>query len=249
MADSWFSQESQPKKKRIWPAARWLAFFLLVGGVGWFTYKIWFYAEMMRHGELIQLPQYEQQISRLASPKGLSGQVVDRALVETDDNPTLGDSAAPKLVIVEFGDFECDFSSQAATVARTVMARFGDRVRFVYRDYPLGEIHPLAYQAALAAECAREQGKFWIYHDKLYGHEGNLTIDLFTAFAREAGLDERQFERCLADERYRSQVEADLRDGGIAGLRGTPTFFFNGQRVEGQIPEDVFVRIVEKMLE
>jgi len=227
----------------------WAVFAILFFLILFFGYRVSTYYGKIRRGELIDLPQFGTRFTAAVGPATISPSIVDRTEVEAADEPAEGPPAQEaKLTIVEFADFQCPFSKDEATVYRTLMRKYGDRVRFVYRDYPLETIHPDAVQAAIAAECAREQGKFWAYHDKLYGNSPALAFPDLTAYAEEAGLDTVQFEKCLVDERYKDKVATDTALAARLGLRGTPTFFFNGQRIEGAIPADVFESLIEKLL-
>jgi protein-disulfide isomerase len=229
--------------------AGWAMFAVLLGVVGFFGYRVWFYYGQIRRGELVELPQFRSNFTSSGASAAVGSANPDRQVVEAGDHPAEGPAAdVAKLTIVQFADFQCPFSKEEATVVRTLMRKYGDRVRFVYRDYPLVSIHPDATQASLAAECAREQGKFWAYHDKLYLNSPSLGFQDLVRYAEEIGVDTRQFERCLVDERYRDKVEEDRALAERLGLRGTPTFFFNGQRVEGAVPEDVFENLIEKMV-
>lgn len=227
-----------------------VVFILLLALVGFFGYRVWFYAGKIRSGEIIDLPQYRSSFTVSGEAPLLSGAVVGRSSVEKSDNPELGSGAAddPKLTIVEFADFQCPHCHDEHLVVRRLMAKYPDSVRFIYRDFPMESVHPEAFQASLAAECAREQGKFWAYHDRLYANQDALGFQDMLAYGEEAGLLKVQFETCFISERYREKVEEDIRDGKILGLQGTPTFFFNGQRLEGAIPEDVFARIIDEMI-
>jgi protein-disulfide isomerase len=226
----------------------WAVFAVLFGVAALFGYKVWHYAGQIRRGELVDLPQFSQNLTRTGRPSQETSTVLaNRAQVEKDDNPALG-ADVPQITIVEFADFECPFSKQEATAVRRLAAKYGSKVKFVYRDYPLTTIHPHAYQAALAGECAREQGKFWQFHDKLYLNADSLTIPSMTRMAQEAGLDPAQFERCVTDARYRDKVEADIADATALGIPGTPTFYINGQKVEGAIPEDVFDQLISRFV-
>ncbi len=213
-----------------------------------FGYRVWHYAGQIRRGELVELPQYRAAFTVAGTQPTLSSTIVPREQVETEGNPELGaDKDDAKLTIVQFGDFECPFSAATHASVRRMLAKHGDAVRFVYRDYPIAELHPTARTASLAGECAREQGKFWAMHDRMYANQASLGLQDLVRYATEAGLDTTQFETCLIDERYAVRVDEDIAAAQAFGLRGTPTFFFNGQRVEGAIPEDVFERIIVSM--
>lgn len=162
----------------------------------------------------------------------------------TSDDPTLGPLNA-KVTVVEFGDFECPYCGQAFTIIREISTLYKDRVRFIYRDFPLETLHPNAINSAQAGECAHEQGKFWLYHDKLFRNQSRLDKASLKNYAKQVGLDEARFNTCLESARYAQEVAQDFDDGVKAGVKGTPTWFINGQKVEGVIPLEVFKQIID----
>ena len=165
----------------------------------------------------------------------------------TEDDPVFGNPDAP-LKIVEFADFECSFSQEESLIVRELQARFPEQIYFVYRDFPLVDIHPHAFHSAEAANCANDQGKFWPMHDKLYQNMANLTdLDLKT-YALEIGLDIVKFNDCFDQHKYKDEVEVDRADGLAAGVEGTPTFFINGQKVPGAIPMEVWQKILAQYI-
>jgi protein-disulfide isomerase len=237
-----------PESKRNWGCTifGWLlflsaaAFLVLVG-----TKTADYYGRIKR-GEIVELPQFRTQFTASKTPV-LSRSQVERAAVEVSDQPTIGPANAP-LTVVEFADYECPYSKDASSTVRTLAAKFGDKVRVIYRDYPIDSIHPRAKEAAIAGECAREQDKFWAYHDRLYQNSPALNHADLIRYARESGLDEAQFSQCLVAERYKDKVEKDTADALALGVSGTPVFFFNGQKVEGAIPSDTFDAIIQRMI-
>jgi protein-disulfide isomerase len=165
------------------------------------------------------------------------------------DDPVLGPDDAP-ITIIEFADFQCPFCQRHAleTYPQLVEA-YGDRIRFVYKDFPLTSIHPEAYSSALAAACAEEQGKFWEYHDLLFSGAMELNPDSYTAYAEQLGLDMTEFNTCYDEERYAEQVQADYAFGAELGVSSTPTFFVNGIAVVGAQPFSLFAEIIDYELE
>ena len=121
------------------------------------------------------------------------------------------------------------------------------KVKFVYRDYPLS-FHPHAQTAAEAAECAKEQEKYWEYHDKLYNNINDLDNESLKQYAKDLGLDITQFNECLDSGKMASEVEKDFQDGASYGISGTPTFFINGVMVVGAKPYEVFQQVIEQEL-
>ena len=151
--------------------------------------------------------------------------------VSADDDPSTGPSGAP-ITIVEFSDFQCPYCKLSVPVVKEVLAKYPGKVRVVYRDYP-GPNHPYAQQAAEAAQCAGEQGKFWEYHDILFDRQTAGTGWDFSGLAKELGLQLNHFATCLKTGRYREEVAKDLRDGFKLGISSTPTFFVNGRPLVG----------------
>ncbi|HCC22386.1 hypothetical protein A2480_02340 [Candidatus Uhrbacteria bacterium RIFOXYC2_FULL_47_19] len=238
--------------KRRWLAILgWAVFLLILALVLILGVKVFGYYRQIRSGNLVELPQYGTRLS--VENGGNDGH--DVALTETQSllnlagGPVIGPSSDDaKVNVVMFGDFECPFSKDSSTVFRRLSMRYGDRVRFTYLDFPLSSIHPSAALAAEAAECAGEQMRYWEYFDRLYGNSPALSQTDLLQYAREAGLDLEQFERCLNDGRFVSVVEADRVLAERLGLQGTPSFFIDGHRIEGAIPEQDFDRLLQSMI-
>ncbi len=172
-----------------------------------------------------------------------------RVNVTADDDPFLGPEDAP-VVIIEFSDFQCPFCKRFRdqTLDR-ILEEYGDKVKFVYRDFPLEQIHPLALNASLAANCAGEQGKYFEFHDLLFENVQDWSTNGdFSKYAEELGLDMEQFNSCLASGKYVEEVKKDLQDGINAGVTGTPAFFINGIPVSGAQPFEVFKSIIDSEL-
>ena len=143
-----------------------------------------------------------------------------------------GPAEAP-VTLVEFGDYQCPYCGQAHPIVKAVQAKFGNRLRFVFRNFPLAEIHPHAAAAAQAAEAAGAQGKFWPMHDRLFEHQNALGNADLVAHAAEVGLDVARFARELSEGVHEVRVREDFMSGVRSGVNGTPTFFINGVRYEG----------------
>ena len=129
---------------------------------------------------------------------------------------------------VEYGDFECPNCKQAAPAVKLLLTRFTDRVRFVYRHFPLEEVHPHALHAALAAEAAAAQGRFWEMHDLLFENQSHLKPPHLRRYAEQLELDMARYDAEMADERYLQRVREHIASGEESGVRGTPGFFVNG---------------------
>ena len=167
---------------------------------------------------------------------------VPLASVTRDDAAAKGRADAP-VTIVEFSDFQCPACAQAFRDLHELLARRSD-VRLVFRNFPLDSscnegmpraLHPDACLAAMAAECARQQQRFWEYHDRLFENQRTLERDALFRFARELGLDIAAFRTCLDAPETRGRVSEDVRAGIAAGIESTPTLFINGRRIDGAL--------------
>jgi protein-disulfide isomerase len=143
-----------------------------------------------------------------------------------------GPDTAP-VTLIEYGDFECPYCAAAHVIIKEVQRIMGDQLRFVFRHFPLTQIHPHAEQAAEAAEAAGAQGHFWEMHDLLYENQPRLDTPHLVLYAQELGLDIRRFVRELQDGVYREVVRRDFLRGVRSGVNGTPAFFINGVRYDG----------------
>lgn len=169
-----------------------------------------------------------------------------RQVIAKADRPTRGPANAP-VEIIEFSDFQCPFCLNAFPTVNQVLSTYGDRIRFVYRHYPLAN-HPRARPAAEAAQCAHEQGKFWEYHDRLFGNQALLGDDDLKQHAALLGLDAAQFNACYDSQKYKADVDQDIRAGDEAGVSGTPAFYINGRMLSGAQPFEAFKRIIDEEL-
>ena len=166
-----------------------------------------------------------------------------------DKDPMIGDPEAP-ITIVEFSDFQCPFCSRFYTQTYlTLKENYVDtgKVNIVFRDFPLS-FHPEAEPAALAAECANEQGEFWAFHDLIFENQESISASMYLQWADDLGLDVDQFTSCVQSQKYKSEVAKDYSDGGRLGVTGTPGFFINGQLVTGAQPYSVFASAIDAML-
>ena len=148
-----------------------------------------------------------------------------------------GSESAPA-TLVEYGDYECSFCGQAYPIVKNVQRHLGDRLRFVFRNFPISTIHPHAEQAAEAAEAAAVQGKFWEMHDLLYEHQQTLDDQDLRGFAERLGLDRDRFDRDMTGHNLADRVREDFMGGVRSGVNGTPTFFINGARYDESWDED-----------
>jgi|SRR5215216_3176459 len=132
------------------------------------------------------------------------------------------------VTLVEYGDFQCPYCGDAYPVVHELLERFGDRLRFVFRHMPLGDLHPRAPAAAEASEAAAAQGRFWEMHDRLFTHQLELGDEELRGHADAIGLDAERFERELREGVHAARVGEDYRSGAESGIPSTPRFFVNG---------------------
>jgi protein-disulfide isomerase len=169
-----------------------------------------------------------------------------QAALTAGDAPSFGPEDA-KVTVVEFSDFECPYCSKAAQVAHQVREKYGDKVRFVFRQYPL-PMHPNARVAAQASLAADAQGKFWEFHDHLFENQRALDRDSLEKHAKEVGLDMAAFKEALDDDKLGEAVDADMKLGQEVSVRGTPTMFVNGQRVANPTSFEMVSKMIEEGL-
>ena len=166
----------------------------------------------------------------------------------TADDHILGAENA-SVTLIEYSDFECPYCSKHTPTINQLLADYPNDVRVIYRHFPLS-FHPQAENAAIASECAANQGKFWEMHDKLfaYNEAGTLNVANMKQAAVDLGLDAAIFNTCLDNKETLAEVTADYQGGITAGVGGTPATFVNGQIVEGAVPVATFKQIVESLI-
>src|SRR5437588_4040042 len=154
--------------------------------------------------------------------------------------------ASAAVSLVQYADYECPYTRLSTTIVRAVQQQLGEQLRFVFRNFPLTEIHPHALHAALAAEAAAAQGKFWQMHDYIFHHQHTLEDSDLEQFAEAVGLDMQQYARDMAERPYISRIEEDLKSGIRSGVRGTPTFFINGVLYPGSWEQESLLAALEE---
>ena len=168
--------------------------------------------------------------------------------VPVDDDPSFGPADAP-ITLIEFSDYECPYCRKWHTeVYPRLVQTYPDQIRFVYRDFPLISIHSNAAQAAEAANCAGEQGRYWEYSELLFGETLGLSSKAYTGYADQLSLDGTKFAECMDTRRFQAEVEADYNYAAELGIRSTPTFFINGVAIVGAQPFEVFQSLIEQEL-
>jgi protein-disulfide isomerase len=173
---------------------------------------------------------------------------IPRAEIATAGFPSRGPANAP-VTIVEFSDFECPFCKGLYPTMKLVENNYADKVRVVYRQFPLTTIHPNAQKAAEASLCANDQQRFWEFHDVMFEDQTNLSVAALKEKAVKLNLDAATFEACLDSGRHAESVRKDVAEGVRLGITGTPTSFINGRYLNGAVPYSDFVRIIEEELQ
>ncbi|MDP9271896.1 MAG: DsbA family protein [Chloroflexota bacterium] len=150
-------------------------------------------------------------------------------------------AADAMVTLVEYGDYECPYCGEAYPIVKRLQRQMGDRLRFVFRNFPISTSHPHAEAAAEAAEAAAAQERFWEMHDRLYENQRRLGDRDLRMYAEAIGLDLDRFERELADGTHADRVREDFMSGVRSGVNGTPTFFINGRRHDGPFDHDTLL--------
>jgi protein-disulfide isomerase len=163
------------------------------------------------------------------------------------DDPVKGVAAAPVTVAI-FSDFQCPFCSRVEPTLKQIEDSYKGQVKFVWKHQPL-PFHPNAMPAAMAAEAAREQGKFWQMHDKLFENQQALSPENYDKWAKEIGLDVPKFKAAVASGKFKARIEEDMAQGQRIGANGTPTFFINGEKLVGAQPFENFKQVIDRKLQ
>jgi len=155
-------------------------------------------------------------------------------------------SSDAAVTLLEYGDYECPYCGAAYPIVKRVQENMGDRLRFVFRNFPISTAHPHAELAAEAAEAAAAQGKFWEMHDLLYENQQRLETDDLIAYADRLGLDVGRFQGDLDDHAYAERVHDDFMSGVRSGVNGTPTFYIDGVRYEGSYDAEALLDALQQ---
>lgn len=198
---------------------------------------------------------YRQTVESSVSRAVANTQVTEQDLraLTREGRPSVGPVDAP-LTVVAFLDYQCPFCQRSAAALREAMVKYQHRVRFIIRDFPIEEIHPEAFQSALGARCAfaQDASKGWAMHDALYLNQSQQTPADVERYAAQAGIDMIKYRTCVEGQIFAGSIREDLADGLRAGVQGTPTYFFNGIRIQG-VPTDrqseYFDFLIQRFLE
>ena len=217
--------------------------------------------------DVLTKSELEEVISKLESKMAITQQAESQpsqpVKISLDNDPIRGDPNAP-ITILEFSDFQCPFCARFhVQTLPLLLEEYIDagKVNLVYRDFPIQSIHPNALPAAVAAECANEQGKYWEYHDTLFEKQSvwsrlnsDAAISTFSQFATDVGLEQQQFDSCLGSGKYLEEVQHDMREGREYDITGTPGFFVGNEeigfvKITGAQPFEIFKRVIDAQLE
>jgi len=165
----------------------------------------------------------------------------------SDKDHIQGNQNAP-IELVEYGDYQCPHCGRAYPILKNIQEKMGKNLKFVFRNFPLSEIHPNAFNAALAAEAAALQQKFWEMHDMLFENQEYLETENLLLYAKKIGLNMARFTGDIQKENLVDKVEADLESGVRSGVNGTPSFFVNGIKYEGSWEEKEFIGYLRNLL-
>jgi protein-disulfide isomerase len=163
----------------------------------------------------------------------------------TEDRDHIEGPADAPVTLLEYGDYECPYCGAAYPIVKEVQARICERLRFVFRNFPITTSHPHAERAAEAAEAAAAQGSFWRMHDVLYENQKRLGDEDLRTYAQQVGLDLDVFDRELAEHVHSARVQEDFMSGVRSGVNGTPTFYVNGARYDDSYDLDTLLGALE----
>ena len=168
--------------------------------------------------------------------------------VDDPTAPAIGPANAP-VTLVEFSDFQCPFCARFYPTLHRLADTYGDKLRIVYRQYPIASLHANAIKAAEASLCANDQGKFWEAHDLMFQEQNRLTVRELKVMASRLGMNQEQFDRCLDTGKYTEKVQGDIAAAGRVGATGTPALFVNGIPIEGgAVPYETVARAIDAEL-
>lgn len=203
---------------------------------------------MLNKRELQRLTARVAQLETIAAAPTPKNALVNKVYeVDLATAPTKGVATAP-VTIAEFAEFQCPFCQNVNPTLQQIEGRYKDRVRFVWKHLPLVSIHSHAMDAAVAAEAARKQNRFWEYHDKLFANQKQLEPDDLRRYAQELGMDLARFDRDRQNPELKTRVLEDMAEATQLGVTSTPTFFINGRLVSGAMPFETFSTIIDQEL-
>ncbi len=170
-----------------------------------------------------------------------------RIPVDVATGTAKGPEGAP-ITLVEFSDYQCPFCARSQGTVDQVLSKYSEKIRHVFMDFPLVQIHPQAQPASVASRCAGAQGKFWEFHKVLFERQKELSADNYKKWAGELGLDGEKFAACLDSKQFDAAIQQSVEAGKSAGITGTPGFLVNGVAIKGAQPVEVFISLIDEEL-
>lgn len=224
-----------------------IVLFVVLTFAGFFVY----YSIQLKFGDANKLSkEFTQTQTGTATTKALLEKLVKIEKPEQyirQFDAILG-AEKPLVTIIEFVDFECPYCREAYPVIKSVAEKYQSVVRVVFKHLPMENTHPDALIAANAAACAKEQGKFWEYHDMLFEKQKLDSASLLED-ARELGLNTDKFNLCLTDSKFQKNIDTDLMDAASLGLKGTPTYIVNRYKIEGTLTSELWDKVILELLQ
>ncbi len=222
-----------------------VCFFVLAFSLA-ITLLTWRYSQLIKqgYGEELKNNIYGQQQEN-------SQMLMTRAELELDQRPFLGNKEA-KLIIVAFIDYKCPVCKEQNIVLQKIIAKYGQQLKLIWRFFPIESLNLGASKLAEMAYCAQEQGTYWVAHNYLFNYQDkltqNITVEDIDNFIKENGLEKTQFNSCLVGDKSKIEVNRDYAVGYKYGVAGTPTYFINGNKIQGNIPFETWENIISKIL-
>ncbi|PJA46781.1 hypothetical protein CO172_03515 [Candidatus Uhrbacteria bacterium CG_4_9_14_3_um_filter_36_7] len=243
------AEDKKQPHKRNYRVIFFIFLFIFVAAISsFFLWRVWYFSRLIQTGSLISLPSFSKEMSTSFKQDSLSKTSSSAQMnVFSEIAPFMGDRNAP-LTIIEFADFACSYSQQVSFLIRSLAFEYPDKIQFVYRNFVQEDFYENSEEAAEAASCAHDQGKFWEFHDKIYSQPSDLSRERFIQYALSLNLNIKQFIACFDNHVHLQEIREDYQAGLAAGVYGTPTFFFNGIAIPGAIPADVFRDLIEYFL-
>lgn len=192
-------------------------------------------------------PNYESDTPVTNSDAPITNKANSQLITGDGSNYSLG-TDHPKITIVEFADFACPYCKKSFPTIREISLKYNKNVKYIFRDLPI--ISEYSTSLALAARCAGEQGLFWPMHDRLFINQGIKEESEILLAAKQSGVDISKFQTCFDSQKYLPQIEKDYSDAKLLNIDhiGTPVWFINGQQVAGNIPENIFDKLINDIL-
>jgi protein-disulfide isomerase len=172
--------------------------------------------------------------------------VAELTMPVADDRDHIQGRSDAAVTLVQYGDYECPYCGEAYPIVKEIQARMGERLRFVFRNFPITTSHPHAEEAAEAAEAASTQGRFWQMHDLLYENQRRLRDEDLRIYAEQLGLDVELFDKEMSEHVHAGRIHEDFMSGVRSGVNGTPTFYINGVRHDDSYAAEVLLDALER---